>query len=172
MTDGETLPLPIKFELPGPKWRGLPPASRGVTNAAFLAVREGTDDFYDPTITISGDWRMDPATLDEIADESLAKLSAQADQVSLLGRKEIASDHAPAVLQNVSVTVKIGGLPTSLRQIQSITAAIDVDDDRKRIVLVYTFTCTEAQTKLYGPEFMDFLRTVEVVPDDQVTWDQ
>jgi len=36
-----TLPVPVRFALPGDRWTPVRPESRGVVNAAFLAVRTG-----------------------------------------------------------------------------------------------------------------------------------
>ena len=58
-----TLPIPIRFGLPNEAWQAVDPISLGVTNAAFLAVRRGLSDTYDPTITVSGDWRTDGAKI-------------------------------------------------------------------------------------------------------------
>ena len=69
-----TLPVPVRFALPGDEWEPVQPESLDVTNAAFLAVRRGLDGDYDPTLTVSGDWRTDDAGLEQIADESVVKL--------------------------------------------------------------------------------------------------
>jgi hypothetical protein len=162
-----TLPVPIRFELPGADWEAVPPESRGVTNAAFLAVRHGTGDAYEPTITISGDWRNDPAPLTQIADESLVLARSQATDVELLKRREMGSEHAPGITQLIGATVSINGRSHDLRQAQAVTGLVDVHDPTKRIVVIYTFTCTYGQFETYGPEFQDFMRTVRVVPDDE-----
>lgn len=162
-----TLPVPIRFELPGPEWEAVPPESRGVTNAAFLAVRRDTDDDYEPTITISGDWRNDPATLEDIADESLVLARSQATDVELLKRREMGTEHAPGITQLIGATITMNGRTFDLRQAQALTGLVDVEDPTKRVVVIYTFTCTYRQFDTYGREFQDFMRTVRVVPDDE-----
>ena len=162
-----TLPVPIRFELPGADWEAVPPESRGVTNAAFLAVRHGTGDDYEPTITISGDWRNDPATLTQIADESLVLARTQATEVELLKRREMGTEHAPGITQLIGATIAMNGRTYDLRQAQALTGLVDVEDPTKRVVVIYTFTCTYRQFETYGPEFQDFMRTVRVVPDDE-----
>jgi hypothetical protein len=163
-----TLPVPIRFELPGPDWEAVPPESRGVTNAAFLAVRRGTGDSFEPTISISGDWRNDPASLEQIADESLVVARAQASEVELLKRRAMGTEHAPAITQLMGATIAMGGETFDLRQAQALTGLVDVEDPTKRVVVIYSFTCTYRQFEAYGPEFQDFMRTVRVVPDDEV----
>ena len=162
-----TLPVPIRFELPGPDWEAVPPESRGVTNAAFLAVRHGTGDDYEPTITISGDWRNDPTTLAEIADESLVLARAQATDVELLKRSEMGTEHAPGITQLIGATIAMNGRTYDLRQAQALTGLVDVEDAGKRVVVIYTLTCTYRQFDTYAPEFQEFMRTVRVVPDDE-----
>lgn len=162
-----TLPVPIRFELPGPEWESVPPESRGVTNAAFLAVRRDTGDDYEPTITISGDWRNDPATLEDIADESLVLARSQATDVELLKRREMGTEHAPGITQLIGATITMNGRTFDLRQAQALTGLVDVEDPTRRVVVIYTFTCTYRQFDTYGREFQDFMRTVRVVADDE-----
>lgn len=163
-----TLPIPIEFELPGPAWRPVQPESLGVENAAFLAVREGDPD-YDPTITVSGGWRDDPATLDQIADESLAKIRGQATDVELLKRQDITSEHAPAVVQSIGAVATMNGRTFDLRQAQVVAAYVDVADATRRVVVIYTLTCTFAQWERIGPEFETFMATVRVVPEAEAS---
>ncbi|GAB2870215.1 hypothetical protein [Nocardioides pacificus] len=160
------LPVPIRFELPGPDWEAVAPESVGVENAAFLAMRRNTGDDYTPSITIRGGWRPDPVTLVDIADETVAEVRAQAGDAELVRRQELGTEHAPAVNQVIGTVVSIDGRTHDLRQLQTITGLVDVDDPRKRIVLVYTLTCTYAQFEAIGREFQDFMRTVRVSPDD------
>jgi hypothetical protein len=163
-----TLPLPVRFALPGPEWEPVRPESLGVTNAAFLAVRRGLPGDYDPTITVSGGWRLDDATLEQIADESVAKIRLEgATEVELLKRKVIESDHAPAITQSIGAVVTVDGRTFDLRQGQAIQALIDVDDPDKRVVNIYTLTCTYAQWEQMVPEFQAFMATVEVGPEEE-----
>ncbi len=161
-----TLPVPLEFELPGPDWEPVAPDSLGVENAAFLAVRRNLGAVYSPTLTISGALRPDPATLVDIADEAVALLRAQARDVEVLKRDEIPSDHAPAVTQLSSAVADVDGLELRMRHGQAIFGYVDVDDPTKRVVVIHTITCTEAQFPLVREEFQAYLRTVRVLPPE------
>lgn len=161
-----TLPVPVRFELPGDHWEPVHPESLDVSNAAFLAVRRGLPGSYDPTITISGGWRNDDSDLEQIADESVEKLRRDgATEVELLKRRVVGSEHAPAVTQSIGAVAAVGGRVYDLRQAQAIQGLVDVDDPRQRIVVIYTLTCTYAQWEEMGPEFQRFMASVEVAPD-------
>ena len=164
-----TLPVPVRFELPNDHWQPVLPESLDVVNAAFLAVRRGLPDDYDPTISISGDWRNDDATLEQIADESLAMLRGQgATEVELLKRRGIESEHAPAITQALGATVVIEDRTYDLRQAQAVQGLVDVHDPARRVVVIYTLTCTYAQFDEIGPEFQQLMATVEVAPESGV----
>jgi hypothetical protein len=160
-----TLPIPVRFELPGPEWEPIDPEANGVPNAAFLAVRRGTPGDYTPTLSVSGGWRNDGSTLEQIADESLEVLRAQgASDVELVKRRVIDSETAPAVTQSMGAVVQVDGRSYDLRQAQAVQGMVDVEDPAKRVVVLYTFTSTFAQFDEYGPEFQRFMASVEVVP--------
>ena len=162
-----TLPVPIRFALPGPEWQPVPPESLGVRNAAFLAVRPDPQTGYAPIISISGAWREDPATLEEIAEESLALLRAQAEEVELVKRTRVGSDAAPAVTQSMGAVAVVEGVRRDLRQAQVLAAYLDVDDPRRRAVVIYTLTCTYAQFPTMGREFQQFMASVELVAPEE-----
>lgn len=160
-----TLPVPVRFALPDPAWEPVEPTSLGVTNAAFLAVRRGLPGDYDPTITVSGDWRTDPATLEQIADESLVKLRAQASEVELVKRRRVGSDRAPAIMQSIGAVATYEGRTFDLRQVQAITELLAVEDPSRRAVIIYSLTCTYAQLDAMRPEFERFIASIELVTD-------
>ncbi len=160
-----TLPVPVRFELPNAHWRAVPPASYGVTNAAFLALRADAPGDYTPLLTISGDWRTDPASLVDIADESLAILRGEgASDVELVKRTLIESELAPAITQSLGAVVTVEARSHDVRQAQAIQALHDVHEPAKRVVLTYTLTCTYAQFDALGPEFQQFMASVQVAP--------
>lgn len=163
-----TLPLPVRFRLPSADWEAVVPESLGVENAAFLAVRRNLCDDYSPTITVSGGRRDDSATLAQIADESLLKLRGQAEDVELVKRTLIESEHAPAITQSLGAVVSVEGQRFDLRQAQAVTAVLDIYDSTRRIVVIYTLTCTYAQFDAIGREFQQFMATVKIIPDDEV----
>lgn len=159
-----TLPVPVTFRLPGPDWQAVAPESLGVQNAEFLAVRRNTDPDYAPTITVSGGWRTDPATLDQIGDESLARLRQEASEVELLRRRDLGSPAAPAVLQEIGFTAAAEGHSFDLRQVEAIFGLLDVADQARRVVVIHTLTCTYGQVDLVLPEFKAYLASLEVQP--------
>jgi hypothetical protein len=167
----KTLPLPIRFELPGPEWQPVEPESVGVSNAAFLAARQPLgSSTYRPTITISGDWRNDDADLEQIADESVVKVQQEAGHARLADRRSVGTDDAPAVVQVISAAATIRGQLHDLRQLQTVAAYVDAEDHTRRIVVLYTLSCTADQLETAGHEYQQFMATVEVVPDDEATW--
>ena len=158
------LPFPIRIELP-PRWERVDPAAWGVTNAALFAVRRGLDDEYTPTLSVSGAWRTDSASVEQIADESLTLLNEQgATDVELVTRRVIPGEHAPAVLQAIGATAVIDGRTFDLRQIQAISALTDLSHPQRHAVLIYTVSCTYRQYNEMGREFQAFMASVEVTP--------
>jgi hypothetical protein len=163
-----TLPVPIRFELPGPEWHPTQPESVGVRNAAFLAVRDPLGSTsYRPTLTISGDWRNDDASIDQIADESVVKVQEEAGNARLVQRTEVGSEEAPAVTQLISARATIEGVDYDLRQVQAVAGYLDVEDPTRRIVVIYTLSCTADQLEVAGREFQTFMATVRVVPEGE-----
>lgn len=161
-----TLPVPVRFALPDPAWEPVVPESLGVSNAAFLAVRRGLPGDYDPTITVSGDWRVDDATLEQIADESVVKLRVEgAEEVELVERRTMGTEHAPAITQAIGAVAQVNGRRRDLRQAQVLQGLVDTEDPTRRIVVIYTLTCTYAQWEHVVPEFQAFMASVEVVTD-------
>lgn len=156
-----TLPVPIELRLPGPGWRPVDPASLGVVNAAFMAVRSIDDDSgYRPTIVVSGGLREDDADLATIGDETLALLRAQgAEQVELL-RRTPGGDAAPSLSQLTGAVATVDGRRLDLRQTQVIQSMPDVTDPTRRAVVLFTCTCTAQQLDSVGPEFQQFLASV------------
>lgn len=161
-----TLPVPVRFALPGEQWVPVEPERVGVTNAAFLAVRGGTPGDYEPTITVSGGWRTDDATLEQIGDESLEKLRQEgATDVELVQRRVTESEHAPAVTQALGALVSVAGRTFDVRQAQVVQGLVDVHDPTKRAVVIYTLSCTYGQWEQMVPEFQQFMASVEVVAE-------
>lgn len=159
------LPLPVRFALPDDGWQPVDPESLGVRNAAFLAVRRGAPGEYHPTITVSGGWRTDGADLVQIAEESVAKLRREgAEEVEVLQRRELGSPRAPAVTQAVGAVATVDGRRQDLRQAQVLQGLVDVEDLARRVVMIYTLTCTFGQWEQVVPEFQTFMASVEVVP--------
>jgi hypothetical protein len=162
-----TLPVPVRFALPNEHWEPTAPELLGVTNAAFFAVRQDAPGDYTPTLTISGGWREDDADLEQIADESLAKLRLEgATEVELVKRRLIESEHAPAVTQAIGAMVAVDGHVYDVRQAQVVQGLVDVHDPAKRVVVIYTMTGTYAQWEMIVREFQAFMASVEVVPEE------
>lgn len=160
------LPVPVTFELPNERWRPVEPASIGVVNVAFAAVREGEDDSgFTPVLTISGGVRDDSLALEEIADESLAVLAAQCEDVELIQRRSHGDAAAPGLTQLMGCTAVVDDQRYDVRQGQAIAAYVDVTDPGLRAVHLYTVTCTYAQLPVVGREFQEFMETLRPVPE-------
>ena len=159
-----TLPVPVRLALPE-HWEQVDPTAWGVRNAALLAVRRDLADDYTPTITVSGDWRTDDVPVDRIADESVAKLVAEgASDVELVKRRQVGGEHTPTVLQTIGATIEVGGRRFDLRQLQVVNALVDVERPERRVVLIYTLSCTFGQLDAMGREFQQVMASVEVAP--------
>lgn len=158
------LPVPVEFRLPGPEWTGQDPDALGVPTAAFLALRsDPAGDDYSPVLTISGGWREDGATPEQVGDESLEVLATQATDVRLLERTHHGSDRAPAITQLMAGTAVVDERALEMRQGQVVTAMVDLAHPTRAIVVLYTVTCTAAQLEVVGPEFQRFMGTVRPV---------
>lgn len=164
MTDVAVLPLPIEFELPGPSWQRVDPRAFGVPTAAFMAIRLDSEQAYNPVLTVSGGFRRDPASLDDIADESLELLRAELGEAEVVKRRSVGNANAPAVLQLLGATGTVDGHRRDLRQVQVIEAIQDIDDPGKRVVLIFTMTGTYAQSEELAEEFETFMESVVVLP--------
>jgi hypothetical protein len=162
-----TLPVPVTFELPNDAWRSVEPASVGVVNAAFAALRETDDDTgFTPVLSISGGVREDSLTLEEIADESLAVLAAQGQEVELIQRQSHGDAAAPGLTQLMGCEAVVDGRRYDIRQGQAIAAYVDVTDPSVRAVHIYTVTCTYGQFPVVGREFQAFMASLRPVPGD------
>ena len=160
-----TLPVPVTFELPSGSWRAVDPASIGVVNAAFAALRETDDDSgFTPVLTISGGVRADSLSLEEIADESLAVLASQGEEVELVQRQLHGDAAAPGLTQLLGCVATIDGQRYDIRQAQAIAAYIDVADPTARAVHLYTVTCTYGQFPVVGREFQQLMESLRPVP--------
>lgn len=142
----------------------MDPRGYGVPTAAFMAIRPDPAESYTPVLTISGGFRRDAVSLDEIADESIDVLKADLGNAGLVKRREAGSENVPAVLQLLEADAQIDGRRFDLRQAQVVQAIRDVNDPTKRIVLIFTMTSTYAQSERLGSEFEAFMDSVVILP--------
>ncbi|MEU5285488.1 hypothetical protein N7925_06055 [Streptomyces sp. CA-278952] len=161
-----TLPVPIAFELPD-GWRATPPDGVGAPGAAFVALHPHPDAGFTANITVDGTFRPDPATLPEIADESVANLRGSAASVDVAERREVGSEDAPGLTQTLAISAVAGGALRDLIQSQVYLSMLDVDDPSKRAVIRLILTVTAAQHGDVVEDFRDFVRTVR--PDTGAT---
>ncbi|WP_367321342.1 hypothetical protein [Streptomyces sp. HUAS ZL42] len=154
-----SLPVPIEFELPE-GWRAAPPDEVGARDAAFVAVRLPSDAGFTANITIDGEYRPDPATLPEIADESVGRLGQAVTSVTVTDRREAGSVDAPGLTQNLAFSAVVGGVNRDLVQSQVYLSMLDVADARKRVVIRLVLTSTASQLPAVLDDFRDFVRSV------------
>ncbi|MEV5738201.1 hypothetical protein [Streptomyces sp. NPDC052292] len=154
-----SLPVPIDFDLPE-GWRAAPPDEVGAPGAAFVAVHLPSDGGFTANITIDGEFRPDPATLPEIADESVRRLGRAVTSVMLTGRRETGSPEAPGLTQRLSFSTIAGGVSRDLVQSQVYLSMLDVSDPHKRAVIRLILTSTAAQHPAVLDDFSDLVRTV------------
>jgi hypothetical protein len=155
-----TLPVPIEFELPQ-GWVAAPPDEVGAPDAAFVALHAGEwRTGFTANITIGGALRVDPASLADIADESVERLAASTMTATVDRRDEFGESDAPGLTQLVRIRERIDGVERSLAQCQVYLAMFDVDDERKRVVVQLALTATEEQLDEVVPDFQRFVSSV------------
>ncbi|ARF76045.1 hypothetical protein B7C62_30080 [Kitasatospora albolonga] len=154
-----TLPVPIAFELPD-GWRAAPPDGAGAPGAAFVALHPRPDAGFTANITVDGGFRPDPATLAEIADESVENLRGSGASVEIAERREVGSKDAPGLTQTLAVSAVAGGTLRDLVQSQVYLSLLDVDDPGKRAVIRLVLTVTASQHGSVVEDFREFVRTV------------
>ncbi|HZE40897.1 MAG TPA: hypothetical protein VE172_19030 [Stackebrandtia sp.] len=159
-----TLPVPIEFRLPD-GWEAAPPDEVGAPGAAFVALHRASYDNFTANITISGELRTDPATLHEIADESIERLEKIATDVALTDRDDAGSDDAPATTQLVRMTLDKDGTPVDLVQCQVYLVMPDIHDPQIRAVIQLALTATRNQAGIVGPDFQTFVDSVQPALD-------
>ena len=153
------LPVPIEFELPE-GWKAVPPDQVSAPGAAFVAVRLPPDAGFTTNMTIDGEFRPDPATLSEIADESVRRLGQAVVAVTVADRREIGPPDAPGLMQSLTFSAAVDGVSRDLVQVQVYLSVLDVADSRKRAVIRLVLTCTASQHSTSLDDFQDFVRTV------------
>lgn len=152
-----TLPVPIEFELP-PGWTPAPPDEAGAPGVAFVAVRalaERTG--FTPNITLSGEFRTDPASLTDIADESIARLGRTSERASLARRTEVGTAGNPGLTQLVNISDRAGG---ELIQCQVYLDMHDTRDASRRAVLQLALTASAGQLDDVLGDFQRFVASV------------
>lgn len=153
------LPIPVSFQLPSDDWAPASPESRGVDNAAFLALRSGLPGTYQPSIVVSGDVR-ESADVTDVANEEVALLAGEAGTpVTVRERRVFESASAPGLFQWLTVTTEIDGKEQDLDQLQVVTA---YGDTAPAAVVVHTLSCLAEQTKVVGAEFRKYVGSIRV----------
>jgi hypothetical protein len=153
------LPVPIEFRLPE-GWRPVPPEEANAPGVAFVALHSRPDAGFAANITIDGEYRPDPATLAEIADESVERMRAIDESVVMAGRDEVGSAAAPGLTQKLAFSAVAGGVRRDLVQSQVYLSMLDIDDPRRRSVIRCALTVTARQHNTVLGDFQDFVRTV------------
>ncbi|MFE3609901.1 hypothetical protein [Streptomyces goshikiensis] len=83
-----TLPVPISFRLPEGRLPAPPPEGPDAPGVAFAAVHPVPDAGFTADITVDGEYRPDSATLAQLADESVERLSEVVGAVAVAHRRE------------------------------------------------------------------------------------
>ncbi|WP_432038929.1 hypothetical protein [Streptomyces cucumeris] len=154
-----TLPLPIEFRLPE-GWLPAPPNQVGAPDVAFVALHPNPDAGFTANITIDGEYRLDAATLAEIADESVRRLRSIAESVAVTNHNEIGSAVAPGLVQELTFSAVTDGVHRDLVQSQVYLSMLDIDEPRKRAVIRLALTTAAAQYDSVLGDFQDFVRSV------------
>lgn len=154
-----TFPIPIEFSLPNEYWR---PIACGADVVAS-AIRVGADDHYFPTLTVRGGFRLDSAGVEEIADEAVRELESDGAKVRVLKRMAVGTAGWPAVVQLIELFVTINGESRELSRIHALESVSDVEDPEKRVIVSFSMTCGADQLEYAGPEFHEFMQSVELL---------
>lgn len=167
----DELAVPLAFTLP-PRWEQLDPATHGAPGSAMLALYEERGETFTPSITIGIQRRTDGATLEQVADEALARLAEVTDAVEVISRDEVGSGHAPGITQTLLLVTSFGGVTQELVQSQvhievplvpPTPGAVPAD----RLAIELTGTCRRDQAGTILRDFQAFVDSVhvEVRPD-------
>ncbi|TCP57066.1 hypothetical protein EV191_1011018 [Tamaricihabitans halophyticus] len=158
-----TIPIPVNFRLPD-GWQATDPDSVGAAGAAFVALHpESRTDDFTANITINGEYRPDPATLHEIADESVNRLTQVSSQVAVSNRTEVGSPEAPGLTQTLRINAELRGSMRELLQSQVLLAIKDIHSPDRRVVLELGFTATPTQAQQLIEDFQTFVSSVQPV---------
>ncbi|MBA8822763.1 hypothetical protein FHX42_000092 [Saccharopolyspora lacisalsi] len=155
-----TLPIPIKFELPE-GWQAGDPDELGSPDSAFAAIHPGS---WQPgstaNITIDGAYRPDPATLTDIADESVGNIEQVAEPVEVAQRSELGSAEAPGLGQVLKFSAVVDGTARELFQCQIYLSMVDTEDPEQRVVVRLVLTANPEQFRTLMDDFQAFVGSV------------
>ncbi len=163
-----TLPVPLKFKLPE-GWKSGDPDELGSPNSAFAAIHPGS---WQPgstaNITIDGAYRPDPATLTDIADESVGNIQQVAESVEVTQRSELGSTGAPGLGQVLKFSAVVDGTARELFQCQIYLSMVDTEDPEQRVVVRLVLTANPEQFRDLIDDFQEFVGSVraENEPDE------
>ncbi|MFE3996518.1 hypothetical protein ACFXPW_33260 [Streptomyces goshikiensis] len=155
-----TLPVPISFRPPEGWLPAAPPQGADAQGVALALVHPHPDAGFTANITVDGEYRPDPATLAELADASVERLSEAVGSVTVAHRREAGSADAPALTQRLDFRAEVGGAPRDLVQSQVYLSMLDVEDPGERAVIRLALTATPAQHEAVLADFQDLVRTV------------
>ncbi|MFI5641733.1 hypothetical protein ACIA8H_30515 [Streptomyces goshikiensis] len=162
-----TLPVPISFR-PPEGWLPAEPAQGTDTQGVAVAlVYPHPEAGFTANITVDGEYRPDPATLAELADASVERLSEVAGSVTVAHRREVGSADAPALTQRLVFSAEVGGARRDLVQSQVYLSVLDVEDPGERAVIRLVLTATPAQHEAVLADFQDLVRTVRPSTGDE-----
>ncbi|MGJ5752953.1 hypothetical protein [Streptomyces puniciscabiei] len=158
------MPVKISFSLPD-GWRSAPPDEVGAPGVAFVALHPASIDGFTANITIAGRMRNDSATMRQIADESVQRLS-EAGTVEVTKQEEVGTPDipgltdAPGVVQNLRLSTSLHGEPLELVQSQVYLGMEDVDRPSQRAVIELVLTAKPTQLEAVLDDFKEFVRSV------------
>ncbi|MFE3940121.1 hypothetical protein ACFXPJ_41865, partial [Streptomyces goshikiensis] len=98
----------------------------------------------------------------------MERLSEVVGAVAVAHRREIDSDGAPAVTQQLTFSAVAGGVRRDLVQSQVYLSLLDVRDPRERAVIRLALTATPAQHEAVLADIQEFVRTVRPNSRDEV----
>lgn len=154
-----TLPFPIEFSLPE-GWRSVNPDSIGADGPGFVALHTATSGPFTANITISGEVRDSSVSLEQIADETVARLRQTDPNVEVGKREHTGSPASPGFTQALRFRPVIEGSPREVYQLQALLGALDRRDPGRRAVLHVAMTALPEQFAQLMGDFGKFLSTI------------
>lgn len=157
-------PVPIELCLPSSSWSAADPRRYRMEDVLMMAVRTVPPSEYVPSISVRGGPRLDPVSLDAIADETIDGIRAYGAAADLVKRIPVGTQNAPALVQRIEIDASIEGARLDLCEVQAVRSLSDVRVPAKRIVVIASMVCTYRQMPVVGPEFRRFMEDFEILP--------
>ncbi|WP_203748828.1 hypothetical protein [Cellulomonas chitinilytica] len=151
----------MAFRLPSGWTRAEPAPTQGGA-PDFIAVHARTDDGFTPNITVGT--RAAEASLDQLADDAVAQLTATQTDVVVRRRQPLGHEPAPGLAQELTFTTTLDGHDVAITQQQVLLTLTAPADGEGRVLYVATFTTTTRTVSKLAPDFLAMVRSLRPEP--------